>query len=90
MRTLLLAAATGLFLTIGAASAEAQTVPFRMAIDGIGNAEPPAVEAGSGSPGSDFGLDFAPAGRGRVIVDSAPVPIADRHLGRRKMWLIER
>ena len=88
MRTLLLAAAAVVFLTIGAVSADAQTVPFRLAIDGIGNAEPPAVEAGSGSPGSDFGLDVALAGRGRVIVDSAPVPIADRHLGRRKMWLI--
>ena len=90
MRTLLTAGTTGLFLVIGVATANSQMAPFRPAIDAIGNAEPPAAEGDAGIPdGVDFGYQGVPAGRGKVTVDSAPVPVADSH-AHRKMWLIDR
>jgi hypothetical protein len=74
------------------ATANSQMAPFRPAIDAIGNAEPPAAEGDAGIPdGVDFGPwgPGVPAGRGKVTVDSAPVPVADSH-AHRKMWLIDR
>jgi hypothetical protein len=88
MRNLAMAGATGLFLMIRAASADSQTPPFRPAIDGIGNAEPPAAEAASGAPeGVEFGADDRGVrhGRGRVTIDSATARPAGSHWGRRKI-----
>jgi hypothetical protein len=90
MRSLLMAGTAGLFLTIGAASAYADSV-FRPAIDAIGNAEPPAIESSPGIPdGVDFGYQGVPAGRGKVTVDSATMPPANSHLAHRKIWAITR
>ena len=90
MRILLMAGTAGLFLTIGAAGADAQTVMFRPAIDGIGAAEPLAAEA---SGAVDEELGFAPdqgarPGRGRVIIDSATtLPANGRQTHRQRLTI---
>jgi hypothetical protein len=89
LRTLL---AAGLFLAIGATSAMPQTIPFRPALDAIGNAEPPASE--SARIPDDIGFGAAsdlnvPRPRGRVIVESGgPAPV-NGPWSRRRMWRIE-
>jgi hypothetical protein len=90
MRTLLTAGTAGLLLTIGPASAEWRTTPFRPAIDDIGNAEPPALEGVAGVPNDvGFGPDNGPpAPRGRVTIDSGTATPASVHFGRRKIWTI--
>jgi hypothetical protein len=79
------------FLTFGAAPASADwlVIPWRPAIDAIGNAEPPAIEGVAGLPD---GVDFnPPRDHGRVVIDdSAPPPRVVLHLRRRKIWTIER
>ena len=86
LRTLL---AAGLFLAIGATSAMPQTIPFRPALDAIGNAEPPASE--SARIPDDIGFGAAsdlnvPRPRGRVIVESGgPAPV-NGPWSRRRMY----
>jgi hypothetical protein len=94
MRTLLATGATGLLLAIGATSATPQSIPFRPALDAIGNAEPPASESAQIPDDIGFGSaadrEAAPRPRGRVIIESggaAPVSSPWRH---RRMWEIER
>jgi hypothetical protein len=93
MRTLFAAGAAGLLLAIGATSAAPQTIPFRPALDAIGNAEPPASESARIPDDIGFGAAAdrnAPRPRGRVIIESgvaAPVNSRWRH---RRMWEIER
>ena len=92
MPTLLMVGTAGLFLMIGAASAESQTMVYRPAIDAIGNALPPAMESTPGIP-DDIGFgpgESAPAGRGRVTVESGTPPPANGPFARRQMWEITR
>jgi len=84
LRTLL---AAGLFLAIGATSAMPQTIPFRPALDAIGNAESARIpdDIGFGAA-SDLNV---PRPRGRVIVESGgPAPV-NGPWSRRRMWRIE-
>jgi hypothetical protein len=93
MRNLLTASIAGFLLAFGAAGAQAQLVLFRPALDGIGNAEPPASEGVAQSPdGVDFAPDepSPPAHRGKVIIDSATAAPANSHLARRHRWEIAR
>jgi hypothetical protein len=93
MRGLFTAGAAGLFLAIGATGAAPQDFPFRPALDGIGNAMPPASESAQIPDDIGFGAAGdrgAPRPHGRVIIESgAPTPVNGqwRH---RRMWEIER
>jgi hypothetical protein len=93
MRTLFAAGAAGLFLAIGATSATPQTIPFRPALDAIGNAEPPASESAQIPDDIGFGAATdrsAPRPRGRVIIESGVAAPVNSQARRRRLWQIER
>ena len=93
MRGLFTAGAAGLFLAIGATSAAPQTILFRPALDGVGNAEPPASESAQIPDDIGFGAAgdrSAPRARGRVVVESGAAAPVNGQWRRRKMWEIER
>jgi hypothetical protein len=93
MRTLLAAGAAGLLLAIGATSATPQSIPFRPALDAIGNAEPPASESAQIPDDIGFGAASdrsAPRPRGRVIIESGVAAPVGSPWRRRRMWEIER
>jgi hypothetical protein len=93
MRTLLAAGAAALSLAIGATSTMAQSIPFRPALDTIGNAEPPASESAQIPDDIGFGAAgdrAAPRPRGRVIIESGVAAPVNGPWRRRRMWEIER
>ena len=92
LRISTIAATIALLFIVGAAPASAEwlVTTWRPAIDGIGNAEPPAIEGVAGIPD---GVDFNPSpprNRGMVTIDdTAPTPPATLHLRRHRI-VIER
>ena len=89
MLSLLMAGTAGVLLEVGAACADTQPMIFRPAIDGIGNAYSPASESAGIPDGADFSpgqSEGAPAGRGKVTIDSVATPLAQH----RRRWPISR
>jgi hypothetical protein len=83
MRAISVAGIAGLFLALSVASADAQSLLFRPALDAIGNAGPLASESPQVPDDVGFGpAQPAPSPRGRVIVEpgtAAPVGFPGRH-----------
>jgi hypothetical protein len=93
MRTLFVVATTGLLLTIDLQGADSQTVVWRPAIDGIGNAYAPAGETPGIPDGADFSAGYdrgVTAGRGKVTVETSSMSSARSRAVHRKTLTISR
>jgi hypothetical protein len=93
MRALLVVVTTCLLLTIDLQGADSQTVVWRPAIDGIGNAYAPAGETPGIPDGADFSAGYdrgVTAGRGKVTAESSSMPPARSRAVHRKTWTISR
>jgi hypothetical protein len=89
MRNLITAVSLGVMIAVP--TAHAQEVEFRPAIDAIGEAYAPASESGAAIPdGADFGSVYVRSRRGKVTIESGPIPAAGAHTVHRRTWVISR